>query len=274
MSGRKVKAAPGPEEGDVIPTPEELESQQAAAQTTDTALVPQGSKAVASSAPEAIGRGFEEPTDQRDILIPRCKLLQAVSMEVQDGLEGCRPGILVNSLTKEVLSDVFIPIFKFSEYMKFNPRKESDEGYDPAYEKGALIWRTTDPNDPRVAECEFGADGSKPTAMKLMNFLAYFPGTEMPVVISFNKSSYGAGRKLISLCQFQGGDMFSRKYRLLVKQKEVDGTKFFVLDVANMGKANKEEFSIAETWFSSFRKQPIDVDTSHESVAAAGEQQQ
>jgi hypothetical protein len=270
MAGRPTKQAPAAGEDDKVPTPEEVATQLREEEKEEKHLTVPGSKEVA--APEAIGRGFEEPTEQQDILIPRCKLLQSVSEEVQDGLEGCRPGVLVNSLTKELLPDVFIPIFKFTEYMKFNPRREDDPGFDSAYEKGALIWRFTDPRDPRVAECEFESDGTKPVGMKLMNFLAYFPGTEMPVVISFNKSSYGAGRKLISLCQFQGGDMFGRKYRLLTKQKEANGTKFFVLDVANMGKANKEEFKVAETWFASFRKQPIDVDASHESVADAGAQ--
>ena len=208
---------------------------------------------------EPAGRGFEEKTEREDLLLPRAMLLQALSPQVVDGVEGCKSGIVINSITNEALPETFIPIFKYTEFLKFNPRDPKAEGYDPAYDNGALIWRTNDPTDPRTAECKFGEDGSKPTAMKVMNFLCLFPGVPMPIVLGFSKTSYKAGKKLISLAQFSGGDMFSRVYKLTTKQAESNGNKYFVLEVGLIRKANQEEYKIAEAMYQSFRGKDLQV---------------
>ena len=206
---------------------------------------------------QAIGRGFEESTDKEDIILPRASLLQALSPEVIDGVEGCRPGIVINNITQEALPEVFVPIFKWTEYLKFNPRDSKAEGFDPAFEAGALIWKTTTPTPEQLAECKFGEAGEKPAAMKVMNFLCYFVGVEMPIVLSFAKTSFKAGKKLISLAQFSGGDMFSRKYKLQAHQTESNGNRYFVYEVGIVSKANKEEFAIAESWYENFRGKEI-----------------
>ena len=205
------------------------------------------------------GRGFEEPTDREDLLIPRASLLQALSPQVSEGIEGCKAGIVVNSVSNSVLPEEFIPIFKYTEYLKFNPRDKKDPAFDPAYEPGQLIWKIVNKEDPRVAETKFAEDGSKPLAQKVMNFLCYFPGEPMPIVLGFAKTSYKAGKKLISLAQLSGGDMFSRKYRLQVKQADKEGIKYFVLDVALISKTNQAEFAIAEGLYNRFRGKELKV---------------
>jgi hypothetical protein len=208
---------------------------------------------------ETQGRGFEEPTDREDLLIPRASLLQALSPQVSEGIDGCKAGVVVNSISNTVLPDRFIPIFKYTEYLKFNPRDKKDDNFDPAYEPGQMIWKITDKADPRVAETKFAEDGSKPTAQKVMNFLCFFPGEPMPIVLGFSKTSYKAGKKLISLAQLSGGDMFSRVYQLQVKQADKEGIKYFVLDVALVGKASKEEFAVAENLYNRFRGKDLQV---------------
>jgi hypothetical protein len=205
------------------------------------------------------GRGFEEPTDREDLLIPRVSLLQALSPQVTEGIEGCKAGTIVNSISNTVLPEEFIPIFKYTEYLKFNPRDKKDDNFDPAYEPGQLIWKITDPMDPRVAETKFAEDGTKPTAMKVMNFLCYFPGEPMPIVLGFSKTSYKAGKKLISLAKLSGGDMFSRRYRLQVKQADKDSIKYFVLDVVIIDKTTKDEFAIAESLYNRLRGKELQV---------------
>jgi hypothetical protein len=208
---------------------------------------------------EPVGRGFEEKTDREDLILPRVVLLQALSPQVVDGTEGCRPGVIINSITSEKIPEVFLPIFKYTEYLKFNPRDSKFDGFDPAFDAGALIWKITDPADPRTAECKFGEAGEKPTAMKVMNFLCYFPGSPMPLVLGFSKTSYKAGKKLISLAQFSGGDLFSRKYKLISKPAESNGNKYFVLDVGIVGKSNQDEFKVAEALYQSFRGKDLQV---------------
>ncbi|WP_348260365.1 hypothetical protein, partial [Salmonella enterica] len=69
-------------------------------------------------------RGFESGITQEDLIIPRAKLIQALSPEITEGL-GVRPGDIINSLTKEVLPDEFIPVFMFKNFIRFNPRSKA-----------------------------------------------------------------------------------------------------------------------------------------------------
>lgn len=202
-------------------------------------------------------RGFEEQTEKEDLILPRATLLQALSPQVVDGVEGCRPGVIINNITQELLPKVFVPIFKWTEYVKFNPRDNKAEDFNPAFPTGALIWKTTTPTAEQLAECKFGEAGEKPAALKTLNFLCYFVGVDMPVVLSFAKTSFKAGKLLLSLAQFSGGDMFSQKYALKTKQEEKNGTKYFVFEVQKLSKANKEEFAIAENWYENFRGKEI-----------------
>lgn len=205
-----------------------------------------------------IKKGLEEPSQREDLEIPRAKLLQSNSPEVVDDDTGTlRAGMIINSLTKEVLPEKFIPIFRFTEWIRFNPRNNEDERFDTSFQPGSLIWKSRDPNDPKVVEeSQFGPKGERPLATKFMNFFSYFPGVMMPIVVSFCNTSFKAGKKLNSLCQFsQGGAIFERVYKLKSAKKENDKGKFFVYEVELFDKALEEEYKIAENWYDQFRSQ-------------------
>jgi len=51
--------------------------------------------------------------------------------------------------------------------------------------------------------------------------------------------------------------MFSKTYALKVKQADKNGIKYHIFDVAPTGKANKEDFVIAEAWYEQFRGKEI-----------------
>lgn len=215
-------------------------------------------------------RGFEEQTDKEDLILPRATLLQALSPQVVDGVESCRPGIIINNLTQEALPEVFVPVFKWTEYLKFNPRDSKAEEFNPEFEPGKLIWKTLTPTAEQLAECKFGEAGEKPTALKTMCFLCYFVGVDMPIVLSFAKTSFRAGKLLLSLAQFSGGDMFGQKYALKSKQEEKSGTKYFIYEVRKLSKATKEEFAIAEGWYKNFRGK--EIKTHDENIAEPTEE--
>lgn len=213
------------------------------------------------------GRGHEEATDMEDIEIPRAKLIQSTSDEAttDNKDEKVDPGLIINSLTKEKLPASFIPIFKFTNYIRWNPRKKTDPNFDPAYDPGAMIFTTMDPNDPRVIKGkEFGPNNEPPAVTKYINFFTYFPGCNMPLILSFAKTSFAAGKRLNGLTQFMGGDMFSFKYKLKSVRRESDGTAFYVFDVAPDGKATQDEFTVAEKWYESFRGKNIKVHEQHQ----------
>jgi len=209
-------------------------------------------------------RGFEEGTAKEDLIIPRMKLLQFMSPEVTEEPDKFKAGSILNSLTKEVLSDRFIPIFKFTQWIRFNPRDEKAPGYDPAFAPGAVIWRSTDPEDPKViSEGAFGENGEVPLATKFLCFFSYFPGVDMPIIVSFSKTSIKAGRRLLSLCKFANCDMFARAYKIkTVKEtKDLGGTKatYYVLSVDPAGKPTEDEFAFAEGLWNDFHAKPVQV---------------
>lgn len=214
-------------------------------------------------------KGFEENTPREDLIIPRAKLLQALSPEVIEDSDKFKPGMIINSLTKEILPEEFVPIFKFTNWIRFNPRSTKDPAHDPAYGAGDIIWRSSDPLDPRVIEeAKFGPNGENPLATKFINFFAYFPGVDMPVIISFSKTSLKAGRRLLSLAQFSQKDMFAMKYKLSAKQEVGDAGQYYVLNVEPIEHANENEYDTASNLWGQFHAKPIQM---HEEIPEAAE---
>lgn len=205
-------------------------------------------------------RGFENGVTQEDLIIPRAKLIQALSPEMADGLEGVKVGAIINSLTKEMLPPEFIPVFMFKNFIRFNPRSKDDPNFDPDFEPGAVMWKSSDPEDERVvSETKFGPNGEKPVATTFLNFFSYFPGVPMPIIVSFSKTSYKSGRQLLSLAKFCGGDMFSRKYRLSSQMETNDIATYAVLKVAPVGASNPDEFKLCERLWDDFSAKAKDI---------------
>lgn len=216
------------------------------------------------------GRGFEEPGERSEILIPRVELLQFTSPKVQDQPDKYAAGKIVNNLSGEILPMEFIPILKFTEWFMFNPRKTDDPNYNANFGPGEVVWRTTDPNDERTKLAEFGPAGERPVATRIMNFLSYFPGASMPLcVLGFKATSYKAGKKLYTLARYAGGDMFGKKYRLSTVKKDNDQGKFFVFDVDPAGNSTPEEFACCEGLWKEFHDKAKDIKTADEAPEAA-----
>lgn len=209
-----------------------------------------------------LGRGHEEESDVDDLEIPRAKLIQFTSDEAQTDDPDLKvdAGKIINSITREELENIFIPIKKFTNFIQWNPRKKDDPYFDQAFEPGEMVFQTSDRRDPRVIEgIKFGENGEPPKVTKYLNFLCCFIGHDYPLILSFSKTSIKAGKSLNSLTQFTGGDMFSRKYKLAVTKRESAGTKYFVMDVVPTGICDPDEFKTAEMWFNQFGNKVIHV---------------
>jgi len=198
-------------------------------------------------------RGFEAGVDQGDLIIPRAKLIQALSPEMQEGTDGIKVGSIINSLTKRVLPEEFIPVFSFKNFIRFNPRSKDDPNFNTAHDPGAVMWKTSDPHDPLVIEqTRFGDNGEKPLATTFLSFFSYFPGVPMPVIVSFSKTSYRTGKQLLSLCRFSGGDMFSRRYRLTSQMETNDIATYAVLRVSPLGEAEGRDLALCESLWNDY----------------------
>lgn len=200
-------------------------------------------------------RGLETQIEREDLIIPRAKLLQSKSPEVEEDTYrhlNLRPGQIINSLTREVMPEVFIPVLRFVNWIRFNPRQATDPNFDAAFDPGAIIYMTSDPHDPRLDadgmnfNQGWGPNGEKPKVTKFINFLSYFPGVEMPMIISFAKTSYKTGKELSSLVRFMPGDVFSRQYKLGSRLVKNDVGSFYVFTVVGVGQAPKDQFDVSE----------------------------
>jgi hypothetical protein len=71
------------------------------------------------------GRGFQNQT-QEDIAIPFVNILQAMSPEVQqDGVEGAKPGMLINSVSQDLYNEVeFVPAITQHVFVEWVPRDQ------------------------------------------------------------------------------------------------------------------------------------------------------
>lgn len=215
-----------------------------AVETTET-------KAVATTAPAGLPQGLPE-APAGELIIPRAKLLQALSPEIVDGMEGLRPGMIISNITKEVLPAEFSPFFFFRCWTKFNPRKQDDPHFDKNLEPGAFVWSSFDENDPRVIEGEkFGANDEKPEVTKFLSFMGRFANYDMPVIVSFSSTSLRAGKQLLTQLRFgkPGEPIWAKRFKLTGRKETTKGFNYFVLDVVPAGKTPDDEMAICADWF-------------------------
>lgn len=207
-------------------------------------------------------RGLENRTDQSDLILPRAKKIEAMSPEMQDEAcvkMGVMPGKIINSITKEILPEKFVPVFYFKQWIRFNANKMGERGWVDGYGPRDIIYITQDANDPRVKSDSQWDGDLPPLAMTFLNFLSVFEGQEVPVIVSFGGTNYKAGKTLLSLATFKGGDLFSNKYRLTTKKVDGDKGTYFVLNVGFAEKADGKEYAIAENLYESFRSKEVKV---------------
>lgn len=213
-------------------------------------------------------RGFEEETDSSDLLIPRAKKLEALSPEMQEDDTELKQGDIINSITLEVLPEEFIPVFFFKQWIRFNPRDVKSPDYNKDFGPGDIVYRTNNSTDPRLVEDAKWIDDKPPKATAFLNFLSYFPGQAMPIIVSFCNTSYKTGKTLLTLAKFTGGDMFSKKYSLkTVKTKNDQGT-FHVLKIKLAGIPEKEDYARALELYDALRGKDIKVHQENEQTTS------
>jgi hypothetical protein len=221
----------------------------------DNQIVPQDQ----NGAPPAVfgqavlGLG-NDPVDVADIIIPRAKVIQFTSAEAQEVDPTLRvaPGSLINNLTRKVIGNTFVPVYQWVSFTCWNPRKTDDPNFNRDFGPGEIVFSTNDATDPRVLAGVKFIDGNPPSVTRYQNYLCYFPGEIMPMILSFAKTSAKAGQKLNTFRLMFGGDIFARQYELIVTLKEGDSGKYFVLDVADLGPSTAEQKKVAHSWFTMF----------------------
>lgn len=211
-----------------------------------------------------LGQGHEDIDEEDEVTIPRAVVVQftsEIAKKPQTDPQRRDAGLVVNSITQEILPMEFIPIIKTVNFIRWNGRKVTDANYDPAYKPGQMIFSTRNRRDARVVDGKnFGPNGELPLITKYIEFLCLFKGSQYPVLLSFSKTSARAGADFNTLTKIKGGNRWDHTYRLQTTLENNDSGSFFKLSASYVGLTDPSDKKNAEYWYKIYKdRQQIKV---------------
>lgn len=188
---------------------------------------------------EYVGKGAEG-IGQADMDVPRIKLIQGISPELQE-YNDLRAGNFFHTATETIFDEPFlgIAIFRDCRYILWNPRDNgggilarADDGvhWQPANAKfdvkldkkdggHSVTWKTSD-TVARSGLADWGSQNrddpnSPPAATKMYNFLLGFPEYPdlMPAVLTFQRSAIKMGRKFNTKLKVARAPIFAMVFK-------------------------------------------------------------
>lgn len=211
----------------------------------------------------------KENIGKDDIEIPRLKLMQGLSPELQE-YDGLRSGFFFHPAAEFIFDAPFraVPVFMDQRYILWRPRDagggilaRADDGihWSPSSgeftvqldkkdggdtvtwrlantvaESGLANWGTMNPNDPN----------SPPAATLMYNFLLAFPDEPdlMPAVLSFQRSSIKMGRRFNTKLKTVRAPLFGTMWEFSSTEDHNNaGQTFFNINVRSAGLVEDEE---------------------------------
>ncbi len=216
--------------------------------------------------------GFEDD-NEGDMIIPRIKVINALSPERKDKLAD--EGDIINSLTVEKLNGkIFVPVFKFNSNIEWKDR--ADGGGIHCHARDGKRGFESDGTSKMCAQCrrnEF--DNTKvgreaiPKCTKYINFFGFIQGERMPIILSFSKTNYNEGRKLYSLARVSMQNMWNHGYTLESKLMAKGGNEWYNIVVAAAGATSNEDRAFGMELFKSFRHSDLAYDLDDTSTSAS-----
>lgn len=200
--------------------------------------------------------GFEDE-EADDIIIPRVKVIQALSPERKDKIAD--EGDIINSLTKERLNGkVFVPVFKFNNNVLWRDR--NDGGGIICTARDGRLGVQSDGTTLMCAncrKCEF--DNTKqgreamPSCTKYINFFGFFAGERAPIILSFSKTCYNEGKKLYSLAKVTMQNMWHYGYTLNEKKMVKANNEWYVPVMTAAGATDEEDRAFGMALYKMYR---------------------
>ena len=194
---------------------------------------------LATPMPDDMPLGFGDDDDPSDLIIPRIKIMQALSPEVQDGK--AKLGTLINSLTLENVTDkTFVPVCKFNNHVLWRDRNEGGGIICRAADgKLGLMEDGTTRYCAQCRKCEFdntkqGKD-ARPTCTKYINFLGFFVDDPTPIILSFSKTNMKEGKQMYSMAKVSRQNIWNFGYKLQIVQRSNATNRWFVIQPVNDG---------------------------------------
>lgn len=222
---------------------------QAVATQTNSAIVstemPDFLKDIKSS------RGVENVTAD-DLVVPRLEVVQALSpcRKKTDPayIEGAEEGMLFNNVTRELYGEevTVIPVYFKKEYLVWKDRKKGG-GFRGAF-----------PTEAAAEEAIRGQEDAEDLVATDTNqqfcLLIGKDGKPQEVVLSMSKSKAKVSRRWNSLIRMNGGDSFSRVYKIsVVSEKNKNNEDYYNIAVAPMGFPTKDLYLTAEDMYNAIK---------------------
>jgi len=195
--------------------------------------------------------GFDN-FDVSELIVPRLRLLQALSESVSEGTG--KAGEFQDSLSSELLGEevevVLLGMKNGAVYF------ETGEGL-----KCRSVDGRVSVNGDLCEQCPFGEyhgkfheDGTPPKCASSKEFMSVTKGTiegkeQRPLVISFMKTSYKEGKKLASMAYLAGGNIFNRSYKLASVKDKNDKGAFYIMKTSVGQALNQSELAEATRWY-------------------------
>lgn len=222
-------------------------------------------KAGSDQFPEYIkqnGNRGNENVGTNHITIPRLELAQALSKCLKQGdpnfIEGAAQGHLYNSLTRQLFgkSAIIVPIYFKVEFLIWKDRKKGG-GFRGAHSTEADALRARKLLDDG-ADCEV-----QETHQQFV--VVVVDGKPTELVISHSRTKLKQSKNFNSLIRMNGGDRFSRSYRLSSAGETNDRNEdYWNFQYANHGFPTKEVYEYAEHLYMLIEQGKADVDRTFE----------
>lgn len=198
---------------------------------------------------QGASRGSENVTTD-DLVIPRLEIAQALSPCVDKDdpmyIEGAEPGMLFNSVTRELYGESvpFIPVLFKPEYLLWRDRKKGG-GFGGAYDS------ISDAND-EIGKREDPDNWEATQTAQHFGLIPHSSGMLEEVVISMARTKLKVSRNFNSLIRINGGDRFSRVYAVsAVSETNNEGQKYYNFNVKNFSWSPEEAYLAAEKMYES-----------------------
>jgi hypothetical protein len=208
-----------------------------------------------------------------DMTVPRLSIIQDLSPQHKKGkaeyIEGAKPKMIFNTVTNELYGEsVFIvPVLFRKEYVVWKDIN-SGGGFKGAYPTMQEALDAREELDDRD-QCEV-----VDTAQHFVLILDSESNFEDPrfttAVISMSKSQMKVSRRINSMIQQQGGDRWSRVFRLsVVDDANASGQEFYSWQPHQMGYVSEAIFKAAEKLYEDIRSGAMDIKRDEMAAAEA-----
>jgi len=210
--------------------------------------------------------------DASDLILPRIKVVQAMSAEASRDEDPAKVGDFYNTLTSENYGDKlrFVPILAFKQRV-FLVRQERREKIEavlgvPLSEGDGLKCRSLDTiagsGEPggECTTCPLSVwDGNiPPLCSETYNFASINELGEL-IILSFAKSSAKTGKRLNSMLRMRPGAPWASTYEASTRKEKNDRGTFAVPEVKVVGPTPTELLKVAHDWASQLAGTVLDV---------------